>query len=334
MRRHSDLKDPPLWLDKVGYLIDWESFPEDVFFPVPGYPDLEVNIAGQVYCNRRNRIIEPTIDDHGYAKVAIREPSRENRALHRRVHRLVAPAFHLNPENKPQVNHIDGVKTNNHAKNLEWATNLENAQHAARTGLTASGLRAGKSILTKEQVRVIRTMAGTTSFRALGRELGIDHRVLINAALGISYKDVDPDYIPSPDLITKARLAALDDVLKGVDAPSAVFDASQITEIRSMAGTRSYEDIGRQYNVAGSVIRNIIIGITYPDPDYIVPVDLDDKIRELVRLAVIKLTDDQVREIRKLKGIVGYGPLAKIYGVSKTSIKNLMLRKTYRDVSD
>lgn len=75
----------------------------------------------------------------------------------RLVHRLVAKAFLEKPDGKDFVNHIDGVKQNNNASNLEWCTRSENMKHAYRHGLKSqSGTKNSRAKLDESEVEYIR----------------------------------------------------------------------------------------------------------------------------------------------------------------------------------
>lgn len=75
------------------------------------------------------------------------------------IARLVADAFIPNPENKPQVNHINGNKLDNRVDNLEWCTASENQYHSYQIGLhSAVGERNGQSKLTENDIREIRAL--------------------------------------------------------------------------------------------------------------------------------------------------------------------------------
>jgi len=91
-----------------------------------------VSNNGRVRNNKTQKILKPAKLVNGYLAVSLAE-NKKGRLY--RVHRLVAKYFVSGYEKEKQVNHIDGVKTNNHYTNLEWVTPSENIRHAYLTGL-------------------------------------------------------------------------------------------------------------------------------------------------------------------------------------------------------
>lgn len=125
---------------------------------------------------KRNRNIAHKLsslfnDGHGYYQVHL--DSIENHKI-AYVHRLVAEAFIPNPENKPEVNHIDGNKANNYAENLEWVTRAENIQYAIRIGLRdADTCKLTGSVARSKKCRCLETGKIYASRREASRDTGI-----------------------------------------------------------------------------------------------------------------------------------------------------------------
>lgn len=110
-----------------------------------------------------------------------------------RVHRLMAEAFIPNPENKEQVNHINGIKDDNRLENLEWSTRSENALHSYRViGNKVTPLRGemnGNAKLTAEDVLEIRRVHSITkNATEIARRYGVHHSLISNIVNGKLWK--------------------------------------------------------------------------------------------------------------------------------------------------
>ena len=108
----------------------------------------------------------------------------ENKRKMHKVHRLVAETFIPNPDNKPQVNHIDGNKRNNKVENLEWVTNSENQIHALDKGLVKRNINSHRSKRVRQYTRDGMFIKEFPSVAQVERELGFKNRHVATACRG------------------------------------------------------------------------------------------------------------------------------------------------------
>ncbi len=110
------------------------------------FPKYEICKKGKIRNIKTCRIWVSKCDKYGYpVQTLYKDKKRKTKT----VHRLVALAFIPNPKNKPEINHKNGIKTDNKVSNLEWMSHKENIQHAHDTGLKNTKAACAAAAMTK-----------------------------------------------------------------------------------------------------------------------------------------------------------------------------------------
>ena len=125
----------------------------------------------------KERFLKPFLNNQGYELVDLWDNTHKKKL----VHRLVAEAFIPNPDNKKEVNHIDGNPLNNKADNLEWVSHNENMLHSHRVlhQRTVKGL-----VINNKPVRCLDTGEVFISASEAARQKGCSQSNITKAILG------------------------------------------------------------------------------------------------------------------------------------------------------
>lgn len=169
----------------------------EIWKDIPGYEGrYTINKNGKILNVKRNSVMAFKVQKRtGYCTLSL--TNSDGKRITHLVHRLVALAYKPNPKNKPQVNHKDGIKTNNCVYNLEWSTPSENINHALSMGLLVPriGEMSGKSSITNNVA--IKIFKSDLPNKSIAAKFNIDIGVVYQIKNGKNWSSVTGKYYKS-----------------------------------------------------------------------------------------------------------------------------------------
>jgi len=167
---------------------------KEVWQQINNFPDYYISNQGRILSYRKKskgRILKGLVDKDGYLTIYFYNDSGRKRF---KIHRLVGEYFINNPENKPEINHKNGVKSDNNALNLEWCTISENKKHSydilGINGPVGESNRGSK--LTEKDVVEIRKLAsiGEIKKKDIAKMYGVWYQTIYSICTKRSWKHI------------------------------------------------------------------------------------------------------------------------------------------------
>jgi hypothetical protein len=161
---------------------------DEIWVTIKDFDKYQISNLGRIKSSYYNKVLKPAKDPHGYLHVSL----YKNGIGHtKNIHIIVARTFIPNPNNLPEINHIDGIKINCAATNLEWSTRSENEKHARKIGLKSAikGEKNVSSKLTNLQVKEIKELKGKLIQQKIADKYNVCRQLISLIHRGINRKE-------------------------------------------------------------------------------------------------------------------------------------------------
>ena len=209
------------------------------------------------YKNKDNYHLKVFETDRGYQYVKL---WINNKSKAKFIHRLVAEAYIDNPCNKPEVNHIDGIKSHNYVDNLEWVTSKENKRHAKDHGLINIATCEKRSkINSNENIHLVCKLLeeNKKSVNEISKITGVSTDLIYGIRTKGLWHDISKNYNIPEVQYKKSRAYSEDDIIPVCEyLEEGNLSVSKISEltgvkkgtIRDILNRRRWVEISSNYN--------------------------------------------------------------------------------------